>query len=578
MKSLMLYWLLSSSAYNMAVSTNSTVEIDNSKIKKVTVFLSGSQVQREGNFSLTAGVSEIIFKGVSPYIDANSLQARGVGEFTIMDVKYKVHYPQPDPVVNDPQQIPADVLRKIKLLTDSIEVQNNKMEETRTKTEIRNMEKTMLMNNGTVKGVGKVNDSIALLKDAMAYFHEKMTEINMDLFKLKKDEKSIQKTLSGMNTRLTALNNWSSKNNLKQQVIKGPEYQIIVSVSAEKASYGKLEVSYLVSQSGWTPSYDLKAKDLNAPVELSYKGTVYQNTGEDWDNVSLTLSSSNPYLQQTKPVLSTWYINYYSPYTYQSQNLYNQAQGYDDAYRSSVKKDREESAKYGGVPAMQEKLNSEALAYTADQFTTTSQNMITAEFEIKLPYTIKSNNEPHLVSIAKENLKADYQLALVPKMDKNAFLIASISSWDDLNLLPARANIYYDGTYVGQSFLDPMSMEDTLRLAMGRDNSITATRKKQKDKEKEKILNENKIKEIAYEIVIKNTHGYSVDMIIEDQIPVSNVQDIKVELLEKGKAAHNETTGMLTWRTKAKAGGTEKVSFAYSIKYNKDKQLSLAGY
>lgn len=578
MKSLMLYWLLSSSAYNMAVSTNSTVEIDNSKIKKVTVFLSGSQVQREGNFSLTAGVSEIIFKGVSPYIDANSLQARGVGEFTIMDVKYKVHYPQPDPVVNDPQQIPADVLRKIKLLTDSIEVQNNKMEETRTKTEIRNMEKTMLMNNGTVKGVGKVNDSIALLKDAMAYFHEKMTEINMDLFKLKKDEKSIQKTLSGMNTRLTALNNWSSKNNLKQQVIKGPEYQIIVSVSAEKASYGKLEVSYLVSQSGWTPSYDLKAKDLNAPVELSYKGTVYQNTGEDWDNVSLILSSSNPYLQQTKPVLSTWYINYYSPYTYQSQNLYNQAQGYEDSYKESVKKDRAESAAYGGVPAMQEKLNTDALAYTADQFTTTSQNMISAEFEIKLPYTIKSNNEPHLVSIAKENLKADYQLALVPKMDKNAFLIASISSWDDLNLLPARANIYYDGTYVGQSFLDPMSMEDTLRLAMGRDNSITATRKKQKDKEKEKILNENKIKEIAYEIVIKNTHGYSVDMIIEDQIPVSNVQDIKVELLEKGKAAHNETTGMLTWRTKAKAGGTEKVSFAYSIKYNKDKQLSLAGY
>lgn len=574
MKTFMLYWLMSSSAYNMVATTNSTVNVDNSKIKKVTVFLNGAQVMREGNFTLQSGVSEVIFNNVSAYVDANSIQARGLGEFTIMDVKYKVHYPQPDPVVNDPHQMPADVVRKIKFLTDSIETQNYALEEIRTKLEVRTMEKNMLLNNGTVKGVGKVNDSIALLKDAMAYFHTKMTEINLDIFKMKKEEKMAVKKVTDMNQRLTALNNWSAKTNLKQQVIAGPNYQIVVSVNAEKSALAKVELSYLVAQAGWTPSYDLKAKDLNAPVELSYKGQVYQNTGEDWDNVNLTLSSSNPYLAQTKPILSTWYISYYAPYTYQSQNLYQKAQGYEDYYKEGLKKDRAESAAYGGVPAMQEKLN----ASTADQFTTTTQNMISAEFEIKLPYTIKSNNEPHLVSIAKESLKAEYVLALVPKMEKNAFLVASISNWEDLNLLPARANIYYDGTYVGQSFIDPMAMEDTLRLAMGRDNNITAIRKKQKDKEKEKILGDTKTKDIAYEINVKNTHGYNVDIVIEDQIPVSNVQDIKVELLEKGKAAHNETTGMLTWKSKVKAGGNEKVNFAYSIKFNKDKQLSLAGY
>jgi uncharacterized protein (TIGR02231 family) len=402
-----------------------------------------------------------------------------------------------------------------------------------------------------------------------------MTEINLDLYNMKKEESAMNKKLTAMNGRLNALNNWSYNNNLKPQIVKGPEYQIVVSVSADKMAIGKIEVSYLVSQCGWTPSYDLKAKDLNAPVELSYKASVHQNTGEEWKDVNLTLSSSNPYLQQTKPILSTWYISYYDP------SYYNQrSQGYYDDYYQDMKKGKESSAAYGGVPAMQEKLSASpnGIATTADQFTTQIQNMVNAEFEIKLPYTIKSNNEPHLVSIAKETLKAEYILALVPKMDKNAFLVANITDWEDLNLLPARANIYYDGTYVGQSYLDPMSMEDTLRLAMGRDNNITAIRKKQKDKEKEKVLGENKVKSLAYEINIKNTHGYNVDMIIEDQIPVSNVDDIKVEMINKGKAGLNELTGFLTWKTKLKAGASEKLTYEYQVKYDKDKQLSFANW
>lgn len=574
MKTLMLYWLLSSNAYNMAIQSNASIELNNTKIKKVTVFLNGAQLLREGNFTVQPGVSEIVFNGVSAYVDANSLQARGVGEFTILDVKYKVFYPQPDPVVNDPQQIPADVLKKIRMLTDSIEVQQSKLNEVHTKMEIRQMEKTMLMNNGTVKGIGKVNDSIALLKDAMEYFHAKMTEINLDLYQMKKEETSMNKKLTGMSSRLNALNNWSYNNNLKTQIVKGPDYQIVVSVSSEKIAIGKIEVSYLVSQCGWTPSYDLKAKDLNAPVELSYKAQVFQNTGEEWKDVNLTLSSSNPYLQQTKPIMSTWYISYYDP------NYYNQrSQGYYDNYYKKGQAEKDSDLSYGGVAAMQSKITAnEAPALTAEQFTSKIQNMVNAEFEIKLAYTIKSNNEPHLVSIAKETLKADYILALVPKMDKNAFLVANITDWEDLNLLPARANIYYDGTYVGQSYIDPMAMEDTLRLAMGRDNNITAIRKKQKDKDKEKVLGENKVKSLAYEINIKNTHGYNVDMIIEDQIPVSNVDDIKVEIIDKGKAGLNELTGFLTWKTKLKAGASEKLTYEYQVKYDKNKQLSFANW
>lgn len=569
MKAYFVYSLLSSAV--AGYQPNPAIDVADSKIQKVTVFLSGAQIQREGTFLLQPGTSEVIFSGVSPHVDANSLQARGIGDFTIMDVKFDVLYPQPEKIETDPQKIPADVLRKMRVLTDSIEGVNYQLEEIRTKKEVRTLERQMLLNNGTVKGVGKVNDSIQLLKSAMDYFHIKMTEINMDLVQLKKKEDVYTKQLNKMETRLGELQNWSDKNQLKAEPVKGPIYRIIVNVNADKPVKGKLEVAYLVNQAGWVPQYDIRAKDVNSPVELNYKAQVYQNSGEDWERVPLTLSSNNPYSRQQKPELIPWYINAYAinePYYRQQERSYVDQM-------NDVMKDRAAAAAPSSMQEMQYKLEAEKPASLAQDFTVKTQNMINAEFEIKLPYSIKSNNQPHLVSVTKEDLKAQYFLALVPKLDKNAFLVANITNWDDLDLLPARANIYYDGTYVGQSYIDPSAMEDTLKLALGRDNNITAIRKKLKDKVKEKIIGDNKINEIAYEVNVRNAHAYPVDIIVEDQIPVSNLNDVKVEMIDKGRADLNTFNGFLKWKMKVKGATSEKISFAYSIKYDKNKQLSL---
>lgn len=570
MKALLVYSIMNAAA--SSILPPAAVDVTDSKIQKVTVFLSGAQIVREGTFLIQQGVSEVTFSGVSPYTDANSLQARGVGDFTIMDVKFDVEYPQPEVNNFDPNKIPADVLKKMKLLGDSIETVTYSLEEIRTKKEVRTLERQMLLNNGTVKGIGKVNDSIQLLKSAMDYFHFKMTEINMDLFAIKKKEDGLTKVYNGMYSRMTALQNWSANNNFVEEPVKGPIYKLVVTVNAEKPTRGKLEVGYLVSQAGWVPSYDIRAKDVNSPVELNYKANVYQNSGEEWEKVPLTLSSNNPYSNQTKPEMIPWYItSYYVNEPYLSKK---QAGYYDDRVKDMNESQRS-SVPAGSINSMQDKLGDEGPASYAQDFTVKTQTMVSAEFEIKLPYTIHSNNKQHLVSIAKEELKAKYFLALVPKLDKNAFMIANIVDWDGLELLPASANIYYDGTYVGKSYIDPSAMEDTLKLALGRDNNITAIRKKLKEKDKEKVIGDSKVKTLAYEINIRNAHAYNVDLVIEDQTPVSNLQDVKVEILDKGKAELNAFNGFLTWRIKLKAAGTEKINFGYAIKYDKDKNLSM---
>ncbi len=550
-----------------------------SKIDKVTVFLQGAQVFRTGNFTLKKGTNKVYFEGVTPNMDKNTLQAKGKGNFTILDVYYEYHYPQPDQIaIPASKEMPDHIKRKIRSLTDSIKRANYKLDELRLTKEVYDMERKMLLNNGTVKGVGKVNDSIPLLKDAMAYFHQKMLEINLSLHKNKIAINELSTDIGGMQSRLQELQNWSAHNNVVVDPPKGPVHRIVVTIDAEYAMSGTLEVGYIVTQAGWTPSYDIRGKDLYSDIDINYKAEVFQNTGIDWDNIPLTLSTNNPYSRQEKPVLGPVYINYYNP----NQAYYRQQQSYYD--KEMAKKAEKNVDDYrAGVAngsaspeaAYQLDLNNAAVSSRESyQMTETIQNMISAEYKINLKYNIRSNNERHIVGIAKKSLKSNYSLALVPKLDNNAFLIANCTKWEDLNLIPAKARIYYDGTYVGQSYIDPTAMEDTLKLAMGRDNSVTAIRKTLKKKEKERIIGDSKEKEVHYEITIRNSHGYSIEIKIEDQIPVSNNEDIKVEPFGIDKGKLNENTGIIVWEEKLKAGSTKKINFGYKVKFDKNKQVT----
>lgn len=560
------------------VMANTNEKKADHKIEKVTVFLKGAQVYESGNFSVPQGNSIILFEGVSPYIDQNSLQARGVGDFTILDVRFEVIYPQPDKIEPVTEGVvPPEILRKMKLLGDSIQQFNYQLEDVMTMKRLYESEKTMLLNNGMIKGTGKVNDSLELFKAAMLYYHDRMTLLNSELTKLTRKEREINHNLTGMNARLGELQNWQQKNKLKSEPPKGPIYRISVQVSADKAVLGKLEVNYLVSQAGWIPSYDIRAKDLNAPVDLSYKAQVYQTTGVDWTSVPLTLSTANPYNRQQKPELQPWYISYYDPYQRRQQA---------DKYKKDMEDNRSlskasvaaPSSGAGEAATMQMYLDETAVAKTGADFTVQSQNMITAEYKISLPYTIKSGGESYMISVSNKQLKSSYYLAIVPKLDNNAFLVANITDWEDLNLIPATARIYYDGTFVGNSFIDPMAMMDTLKLALGRDNNVSAVRKQLKDKEKNKVIGDSKVVEAYFEINIRNAHPYSVDIVLEDQVPISKNDDIKVEDIDLGKAEKNTYTGILTWRTKIKAGSSEKFSFGYRIKHDKNRNVNLAAW
>jgi uncharacterized protein (TIGR02231 family) len=297
----------------------------------------------------------------------------------------------------------------------------------------------------------------------------------------------------------------------------------------------------------------MRADNVNAPINLMYKAKVTQNTGIDWKNVKLTLSSGNPNQNNTAPILQAWFLRYGYPRTYNNSNVvYNSIQGQVSGV--AYKKDKAE---------MDES--------SISNYTTINENQLNISFDIDIPYDILSNGKAHSVALKDLKLPASYKYYAVPKVEKEAFLLAEISEYSKFNLLPGEANIIFEGMYVGKTMINPNQTSDTLNLSMGRDKKIAIKREKIADKSGTKFLSGYKEQTFTYDITVKNNKKEAIELLLKDQYPISTDKEITIELLDNGKAKVNAETGILTWDVKLGAGETKKFRISYKIKYPKDK-------
>lgn len=543
-------------------------KIIESKIKNVTVYSQGAQIYRSASYNVGKGITEIVIEGVSPRIDANSLQVKATGNVIILDSKYSLFYPEPEK--KPLSGIPLKIRRQIDLLMDSLENMDYKIMEVQDQIAVLSATKNILSNNGAIRGQGKVNDSIPLLKEAIEYYTIKMNEINVKLMKLKRGKNKLSKERKGMDKRLTDLRNYQNNAGLNPKP-KGPTHRLTITVSAKEYAKGKLNVSYLVSQAGWVPLYDLRSEIQGKKVNLNYKAQVYQNTGIDWDNVRLSISTNNPYQNKTKPTLHPWYVDYF---------IYNRPRAtYKKDKYSEKLKQRAESMGYNNAPApttADAEMDELAISQTADQFVEVVDHVISAEFKIDLPYTIKSNNEQHMVLVKNQDLSAEFKYFAVPKYDRGVFLVAQITKLDELQLVPAKANIFFDGSYIGETYLDPTSMDDTLDLSLGKDPNIIVKRTLLKKEVKEKVIGAKVEKTKAYSIEVKNLKSTNIEIVIQDQIPVTRNAEIEIDPIELSRGSHDKRTGIIEWKFNLKPKGKKDLIMKYKIKHDKDKNVPLS--
>jgi len=206
-------------------------------------------------------------------------------------------------------------------------------------------------------------------------------------------------------------------------------------------------------------------------------------------------------------------------------------------------------------------------------YLTQSENQLSATFEIALPYDIATNGRPHSVSLKEFSLSAKYKYYAVPRLEQDAFLLAEIVDYEQLNLVPGEANIIFENRYVGKSFLDPNATTDTLNLGMGRDKKITVKREQIVDETGSRLIGSSKKQTFTYEIRVRNAKKEKINMLLKDQYPIATDKDMEVELLQADGADVNKETGVLTWKLSIAPGETKKVRISYSVKYPKDKVI-----
>ncbi len=527
MKQIVIALLLSS----FISSAQEQEEKATSKIEEVTVFLSGAQIYRNANVRLNKGDNTIRLTGLSRFITNNSIQVSGQEGLTIVSVSQENNYIE---TTDEPSDI--------KIMRLELESLVNKYQIELNESEVLQAEKEMILANGEISGSDTGVDAIELL-DIADYYRERLNEIDFALLEKEKKKKSLNKKIQNFNNQLKE---FGYKRNQ-------PVGEIIVKISSDQAKQATLKFNYMVTNAGWQPKYDVRSDDVSGPIELTYKGNVYQNTGQEWKNVRLNLSTGNPSVSGSKPEFYTWHLN---------------------AYDRSAKKGKAKA--YGGGRG--EKSSTTGYDYngrdeggrTSADYTVADATGVNTEFKISLPYTIPSDGKKLAVEIQKHSLPVDYNYYAVPKLDPDAYLLAGISGWDDLYLLSGEAFVYYQGTYVGNSYLDAATTEDTLYISLGRDNNVFVQRKKVKDFCSDAVIGSNRKTEVAMEVSVKNTKKVAIKIDLEDQIPISTNKDISIDVLDDGGAKYDEESGLLVWELNLAPGESKTVQFRYSVKRPKN--------
>jgi uncharacterized protein (TIGR02231 family) len=510
----------------------------NPPVKSVTVYQSGAVITNETKVSLQGGKTTVVFHGLPSRIDVQSIQLASTGDLTILSVSSHEDY------LNMNKKI-----GKIRLWQDSLDGLNENLEKVKNGIDILEDSKKMLDNNRTVGGVN-TGTTVTNLKPMYDYYVHQVSHIDDSLITLKKKKKildaKIQKIEKGMYE-------WRSQTDTLTSEVEAI-------VSSDLAQSVDFKLSYLTYDAGWGTLYDLRVKGTKDPAQLAYKANVYQHTGEDWTNVDLTLSTANPRVSQTAPELMPWYLRYYTPYNY----AYSNGAGAPSMAKSQMAQQRSADIAQEDKPVYQNKLV---------ENTTSENQLAVVEFHIEVPYSLPTDNKAHTVEIKNLNINPIYRYRSVPKLDEAAFLMADITQWENLNLLPGEVNVYYSGAYVGKSYLNTQNTSDTISFSLGRDKKIVVKREKVKDFSATKWIGASKSQTFGYTISLHNGHNDTLSVELLDQVPLSTDKDIVIELIDKGAASFDVATGKLKWKITLAAGETRKLTFSYSVKYPKDKTI-----
>lgn len=514
----------------MAFSQNITKI--NTTIDEAKVFLNGAQITRIGNLTLSKGDNKIMLTNLPNDLDPKTVTVKGQGDFIIQTVNTSINYLSN--YENDP---------KYQVFKDSLKLLQNKVDQNNAYLQVYADEEAMIKANKTIGGTQNGTNIAELIK-AADFFHNRLLEIKTKSLELSYQNRDLQLIINKIQNQLSEYEN----------IAKRPVGEISINIYADKATTGKLNVTYFTNYASWIPSYDIRFTDLNKPITLLLKGEITQLSGENWQNTKIILSSSNPTISQQKPQLYPWYLRFYTPRNYLERG--NKLQTTEVLLVSD-----EDKGGYSKSPA-------------PTMMATSSETPISMEYTLEARIDVSTNQEK-LVNIQSYEMPAKYLYYTAPKVDPDAFLIANIYDWGKNYFLNGEANIYFENSFVGTTNISSYQVEDTMQISLGRDKSVIVNRDVIKDSTSKQIIGSKVKYNRAFEITVRNNKKYPIEIIIEDQLPISQQKEIEVTDIEVGNGKIDPDTKIVTWRYTIQPNATVKTMIKYVVKSPKELNLAL---
>jgi len=506
-------------------------KILSSKIISVDIFRNEAQIKREARVALEPGEFELVFEKISSKLSSESIEVLAPEGVDVLSVSKKNYY-------LTEEDKPAEIIA----LQDSIQIVKDQLNNLRWEREAVQIQKDLLLSNKQIGGNG-VGVKADELEDVLGVFQRKLLEFKLENSRIEKSEKELLLIKTILDKQYNEFN--SGKIGLNNQIL----VQVKVNKSIPQA---KFELQYMVRGVSWKPSYDIRVKDSQSPIQFVLKAGITQSTGENWNGVSMKLSSANPQIGGNKPDLNTQFISLSDPIVYKN-----------------LKKQRTNSSYETGEGDGYAALEVAAAPFSAG----IEQTMLSLNFDVKGLAYVQSDNKLHHVELSNFVLPASFGFAAVPKLSEDVFVTATVENNDLITQLSGEASIYMNGTFAGKTQLYPQN-SDSLLLTLGKDRRLGIRREKVKDKNSKSLFGSNKKELQTIELTLNNTAKESIEVKVEDQIPVSTNNEITVKLLSQDGASYVAETGKLIWNVKLAPKQVKKIRFSFEVSYPSEKILN----
>jgi uncharacterized protein (TIGR02231 family) len=519
-----------------------------SAVDAVTVYPDGASVTRAVKFELPAGENTLVLKDLPLTLDTSSLRVEGEAGARLTIGAVDSRPPRAAPPVNLPE-----LDKRIEALKD----ERDNLQGTIAAAAARRQFAEHFAEASPV-GIGEKGEArpIADWRLAFAAVAEEVASADAATRDAERKQRDIDREVARLESDRT---------------IKPPSrLEVRIDLAAAAATSATLRVSYTVRAARWTPLYDVRldtgARDRKPSLELVRRAEVVQTTGEDWSDVALSVSTVRSARGGSAPNLNSLIVQYPPPPRQAAVSA--PAPASPTAPATALKR---EFRFAGGASfgALDEKADEQQAVAEVSGFQVV--------FKIPGRVSVGASEGAKSLRVSTATIAPDLAVRAVPVLDPTAFLEASFKQAEDAPLLPGRTAIYRDGVFVGRGQMTAAGKDETIRLGFGADDKVKVERSVVKRNEGSAglIVTTSKTDERAFKTVIRNGHDFPIRVAIEDQLPVSENEDIQVEMLPSTTppTATNlrDKRGVLEWTFDAKPGEARDIAFAWRVRWPKDK-------